>query len=57
MDVKSAHPNLSIADAAFHVPCTLSYAPSYGDKLALIRDLIQPKRLEYQAWPLFQTKF
>jgi len=43
--VEAAHPDLSMADAAFDVPRALDYAQSYGADLERIRDIIKPENV------------
>ena len=43
--IEYAHPDVSMADAAFDVPRALSYALSFGDQLDQIRDLIKPENV------------
>ena len=43
--VELAHPDLSMADAAFDVPRALDYAQSYGAQLDSIRDIIKPENV------------
>ena len=43
--IEDAHPDLSMADAAFDVPRGLGYALSYGADLEQIRDLIKPENV------------
>ena len=41
----TAHPDLSMMDAAFDVPRALDYAQSYGANLGEIRDTIKPENV------------
>jgi len=43
--VEIAHPDLSMADAAFRVPRALDYAQSYGADLANTREILKPENV------------
>ena len=43
--IETAHPDLSMMDAAFDVPRALDYAQSYGADLDGIRDAIKPENI------------
>jgi len=45
INIEAAHPDLSMADAAFDVPRALDYAQSYGAELDRIRDIIKPENV------------
>ena len=45
MNIEAAHPDLSMADAAFDAPRALGYALGYGGELDRIRDLIKPENV------------